>query len=113
MKTPHPLYNDRLTVYTCELTTCALCGASLVERGYQSSPKTIFTMAGVCRAAGQHSNPLGSRLASSCPEGWIRSPFGEAEEAAASPRGYRSAASARCRRCRRAGTTPTECRPRR
>ena len=43
MKTPHPLYNDRLTVYTCELTTCALCGASLVERGYQSSPKTIFT----------------------------------------------------------------------
>jgi len=51
MKTPHPLYNDRLTVYTCELTTCALCGASLVERGYQSSPKTIFTMAGVCRVA--------------------------------------------------------------
>jgi hypothetical protein len=51
MKTPHPLYNDRLTVYTCELTTCALCGASLVERGYQSSPKTIFTMAGVCNVA--------------------------------------------------------------
>ena len=39
MKTPHPLYNDRLTVYTWELTTCALCGASLVERGYQSSPR--------------------------------------------------------------------------
>ena len=51
MKTPHPLYNDRLTVYTCELTTCALCGARLVERGYQGSPKTIFTMAGVIRAA--------------------------------------------------------------
>ena len=27
MKTPHPLYNDRPTVYTCELTACALCGA--------------------------------------------------------------------------------------
>jgi hypothetical protein len=51
MKTPHPLYNDRLTVYTCELTTCAMCGASLVERGYQSSPKTIFTMAGVRNVA--------------------------------------------------------------
>jgi hypothetical protein len=51
MKTPHPLYNDRLTVYTCELTTCALCGARLVERGYQSSPKTIFMLAGVHRAA--------------------------------------------------------------
>lgn len=51
MKTPHPLYNDRLTVYTCELTTCALCGTRLVERGYQSSPKTIFTLAGVHRAA--------------------------------------------------------------
>lgn len=51
MKTPHPLYNDRLTVYTCELTTCALCAARLVERGYQSSPKTIFTLAGVHRAA--------------------------------------------------------------
>ena len=28
-----------------------MCGESLVERGYQSSPKTIFTMAGVCRVA--------------------------------------------------------------
>jgi len=51
MKTPHPLYNDRPTVYTCELTTCALCGASLVEWGYQSSPKTIFTLAGARRVA--------------------------------------------------------------
>ena len=51
MKTPHPLYNDRLTVYTCELTACALCGASLVERGYQSRPKTIFTMTGMLRVA--------------------------------------------------------------
>jgi hypothetical protein len=51
MKTPHPLYNDRLTVYTCELTTCALCGASLVERGYQSSPKTIYGMTAVRHVA--------------------------------------------------------------
>jgi len=51
MKTPHPLYNEKLTVYTCELTTCALCGARLVERGYQSSPRTIFTLTGVCRVA--------------------------------------------------------------
>jgi hypothetical protein len=47
MRTPHPLYNEKLTVYTCELTTCALCGASLVERGYQSSPKTVFTLTAV------------------------------------------------------------------
>ena len=39
MKTPHPLYNDRLTVYTCELTTCALCGAGLVEWGYRVAPR--------------------------------------------------------------------------
>jgi hypothetical protein len=45
------LYNDRLTVYTCELATCALCGAGLVERGYQSSPKTIFTLAAVRNVA--------------------------------------------------------------
>jgi len=51
MKTPHPLYNDRLTVYTCELTTCALCGAGLVEWGYQSSPKTLFGMAAVRNVA--------------------------------------------------------------
>jgi hypothetical protein len=51
MKTPHPLYNDRPTVYTCELTTCALCGAGLVEWGYQSGPKTIFTLTGVHRVA--------------------------------------------------------------
>jgi hypothetical protein len=51
MKTPHPLYNDRLTVYTCELATCALCGAGLVEWGYQSSPKTIFGMAAVRNVA--------------------------------------------------------------
>jgi len=51
MKTPHPLYNDRPTVYTCELTTCALCGADLVEWGYRSGPKTIFSMTGVYRVA--------------------------------------------------------------
>ena len=51
MKTPHPLYNDRPTVYTCELTTCALCGAGLVEWGYQSGPKTIFSLTGVHRVA--------------------------------------------------------------
>jgi len=51
MKTPHPLYNEKLIVYTCELATCALCGASLVERGYQSSPKTIFGMTAVCNVA--------------------------------------------------------------
>jgi len=51
MKTPHPLYNDRLTVYTCELTTCALCGAGLVEWGYQSSPKTLFGLAAVRNVA--------------------------------------------------------------
>ena len=51
MKTPHPLYNDRLTVYTCELTTCAVCGAGLVEWGYQSSPKTVFTLAAVRHVA--------------------------------------------------------------
>jgi len=45
------LYNDRLTVYTCELTTCALCGAGLVEWGYQSSPKTLFGMAAVRHVA--------------------------------------------------------------
>ena len=38
-------------MYTCELTAGALCGASLVERGYQSSPKTIFTMTGMRRVA--------------------------------------------------------------
>jgi len=51
MKTPHPLYNETLTVYTCELTTCALCGASLVEWGYQSGPKTVFTLAAVRHVA--------------------------------------------------------------
>jgi len=51
MRTPHPLYNEKLTVYTCELTTCALCGASLVERGYQSSPKTVFTLAAMHHVA--------------------------------------------------------------
>ena len=51
MNTPHPLYNDRLTVYTCELTTCALCGAGLVEWGYQSSPKTLFGLAAVRNVA--------------------------------------------------------------
>ena len=51
MKTPHPLCNDRPTVYTCDLTTCALCGADLVEWGYQSGPKTIFTLAGACCVA--------------------------------------------------------------
>ena len=43
--------NDRLTVYTCELTSCALCGADLVEWGYQSSPKTLFTLAAVRHVA--------------------------------------------------------------
>jgi hypothetical protein len=51
MKTPHPLYNGRLTVYTCELATCALCGVGLVEWGYQSSPKTVFTLAAVRNVA--------------------------------------------------------------
>ena len=51
MRTPHPLCNERLTVYTCELTSCALCGAGLIERGYQSSPKTIFTLTTVCHVA--------------------------------------------------------------
>ena len=51
MKTPHPLYNEKLIVYTCELATCALCGANLVERGYQSSPKTVFGMTTVCNVA--------------------------------------------------------------
>jgi hypothetical protein len=45
------LYNDRLTVYTCELALCVLCGAGLVEWGYQSSPKTIFGLAAVCNVA--------------------------------------------------------------
>ena len=66
MKTPHPLYNDRLTVYTCELTTCALCGASLVERGYQSSPKTIFTMAGVCTCGAAPEAVSGRPLCLAC-----------------------------------------------
>jgi hypothetical protein len=51
MKTPHPLATERLTVYTCELTTCAVCGVDLVEWGYQSGPKTLFTLAGVRRVA--------------------------------------------------------------
>lgn len=51
MRIPHPLYNERLNVYTCEWTTCALCGAGLVEVGYQSSPKTIFTLAAVHKVA--------------------------------------------------------------
>lgn len=51
MRTPHPLSTEKLTVYTCELTICALCGASLVERGYQSSPKTVFTLAAVHHVA--------------------------------------------------------------
>ena len=51
MKTPHPLYNGRLTVYTCELETCALCGAGLVAWGYQSSPMTVFTLTGVRNVA--------------------------------------------------------------
>ncbi|MFZ1707414.1 MAG: hypothetical protein WAW20_02345, partial [Anaerolineae bacterium] len=51
MKTPHPLYNEKLKVYTCELSACALCGAKLIEWGYQSSPKTIFGMTAVCNVA--------------------------------------------------------------
>jgi hypothetical protein len=51
MKTSHPLYNGKPTVYTCELTTCAVCGTQLIECGYQSSPKTVFSLAAVCHVA--------------------------------------------------------------
>jgi len=51
MKTPQPLYNGKLTVYTCELETCALCGAGLIEWGYQSGPRTVFALTAVSRVA--------------------------------------------------------------
>jgi len=59
------------------------------------------------------SSPVSPSAPSFYGVGWRRFPPAAVEAIAATRRGCRSAVSARCRRCRRAGTIPTEYRPRR
>jgi hypothetical protein len=51
MRTPKELYMTDTVVYTCELATCPLCGAPLVDRHYVTGPKTVQSMITVVRIA--------------------------------------------------------------